>query len=117
MGFFPGAQNDIFEEQDDDDTPPTPAPPAVTNLGCYQDTSSPRVLPYAVWVEGGNTPANCAATCKGLGFDIAGVEYMSECWCGNNAPDVGFKVRFSSGRWMGGLLPGWMTANMVGGLD
>lgn len=89
MGFLPGAQNDIFED------PASPPPAASVRLGCYTDTSSPRVLPSSVQIPEGNanlTPARCISACKNSGHTYAGVEYMTECWCGNSAPASGLKI-------------------------
>ena len=33
-----------------------------------------------------NTPELCIETCLGEGFTFAGVQYKSECFCGNISP-------------------------------
>ena len=32
------------------------------------------------------TPARCMVACFDEGYDFAGVQYYSECWCGNEVP-------------------------------
>jgi hypothetical protein len=64
--------------------------------GCYQDNSS-RVLTYqAASGKPDNTLESCAAQCSSLGYNIAGAEYGSECFCGNSF--VGGPVAIDSGR-------------------
>ncbi|KAK5653673.1 hypothetical protein OQA88_8703 [Cercophora sp. LCS_1] len=54
-----------------------------TDLGCYTDSTSSRGLPVSVTVSGGVTPSSCRNSCSAKGYSIAGVEYGTECWCGN----------------------------------
>jgi hypothetical protein len=52
-------------------------------FACAQD-SSDRVFGDLTKVDiVSNTPATCAAICYGRGYKLAGVEYGSECYCGN----------------------------------
>jgi hypothetical protein len=52
-------------------------------FACAQD-SSDRVFGDSTKVDiVSNTPATCAAICYGQGYKLAGVEYGSECYCGN----------------------------------
>ena len=44
-------------------------------LGCFMDNIPGRVLPTLGYTGPANTIENCAATCEGLGFRIAGAEY------------------------------------------
>ncbi|KAF9042315.1 WSC domain-containing protein [Panaeolus papilionaceus] len=54
-----------------------------TNLGCYTD-SAPRVLHYGMPTPSSPmTPEVCIGYCTSSGFALAGVEYGSECYCGN----------------------------------
>ncbi|KAH8104853.1 hypothetical protein BXZ70DRAFT_922739 [Cristinia sonorae] len=51
---------------------------------CYVDKVNPRVLTEDMMVPlDANTPAACTAKCNELGFSFAGVEFGSECHCGN----------------------------------
>ncbi|OBT50969.1 hypothetical protein VE04_08835 [Pseudogymnoascus sp. 24MN13] len=74
-------------------TPVTTPVPANTNVavagwtagGCYTDTVAARSLPQGVPVAG-NAPMTvelCLAACQAAGYKIAGVEYASQCYCGN----------------------------------
>lgn len=107
MGFLPGAQNDIFEDSippspstpsestttpHPTTTPATPSPSPSPKLGCYKDTGTPRTLPTSIQIPDDLTPEKCIAACSGAGLKFAGVEYMSECWCGDSAPDESLKV-------------------------
>lgn len=60
---------------------------ASSYVGCYVDSSSSRVLatpgPLGAVL---NSPVACIDKCVSLGFTYAGVEYASECWCGNSLP-------------------------------
>ncbi|CAO1630648.1 unnamed protein product [Parajaminaea phylloscopi] len=65
---------------------PVPAATPVegaTYLGCYADNTNNRLLP--VWSSGNdndNSNEKCVASCKFLGYDLAGTEYRQECHCG-----------------------------------
>ncbi|KAJ9103301.1 hypothetical protein QFC20_004776 [Naganishia adeliensis] len=64
--------------------------------GCFQDNSS-RVLTYQAWSgKSDSTLESCSAQCASLGYTIAGAEYGSECFCGNEF--VGGPVAIGSGR-------------------
>lgn len=64
--------------------------------GCFQDNSS-RVLTYQAWSgKSDSTLESCSAQCASLGYTIAGAEYGSECFCGNEF--VGGPVAIDSGR-------------------
>ncbi|WWC68300.1 uncharacterized protein I206_102224 [Kwoniella pini CBS 10737] len=65
-----------------------PAPPTTNNgtngftsLGCYTEATVGRALSVAKGLGNYNSVANCTAACKGYAY--AGVEYGSECYCGN----------------------------------
>ncbi|KAJ7921513.1 hypothetical protein B0H13DRAFT_1604473, partial [Mycena leptocephala] len=56
-----------------------------TYLGCYTDSISARTL--SAVQKGGitnNSVANCQATCLNAGYDYAGVEFSSQCFCGSS---------------------------------
>jgi len=60
--------------------------------GCIQD-NIPSVedpneqlytFPYKVWDDAsGNTPEKCITRCQEFGFNAAGLEYGSQCFCGD----------------------------------
>ncbi|OBT48309.1 hypothetical protein VE00_01254 [Pseudogymnoascus sp. WSF 3629] len=55
-------------------------------LGCYSESTGPRLLPKGY----GNGPSNsngvCQTQCLAYGSVFAGTEYQTECWCGNAIP-------------------------------
>ncbi|CAA7260364.1 unnamed protein product [Cyclocybe aegerita] len=57
--------------------------------GCYLDPVNPRALSFTAHPEigGGMSIEKCIATCKAHGYAIAGVEFRSECYCGNELAD------------------------------
>ncbi|KAK7521272.1 WSC domain-containing protein [Phyllosticta citriasiana] len=65
---------------------PGPLPSGVVSLGCYVDTGNPHPLPIQAYANSSNTPALCASACRAAGFQYAGTQYSTECWCGNSAP-------------------------------
>ena len=57
-----------------------------TYQGCYRDTKA-RVLPH--WGPHGSINQDvCMAACSDAGFDIFGLEYGGECFCGNSLQGV-----------------------------
>ncbi|KAK4161708.1 carbohydrate-binding WSC, partial [Cladorrhinum sp. PSN259] len=54
-------------------------------LGCHWDAVSPRLLPFEVTsqISGGMTVSKCLSSCKNGGYVLAGVEFGSQCFCGN----------------------------------
>ncbi len=70
--------------------PPPPPPerssyvaPAATYLGCFRDTE-PRDLNASNWEDGQMTPARCIRSCTERGAEYAGLQYGSQCFCGNS---------------------------------
>jgi len=62
-------------------------PSGFSALGCFIDNGSGgRVLPYSNGASSTNTPAQCAANCRALGYQFSGTEYANECYCGNTLP-------------------------------
>ena len=61
----------------------TGVPQGWTDKGCYVDSVNGRILPTAV--PGGNTMTveSCVLSCAANGYRVAGMEYASECYCGN----------------------------------
>ncbi|KIO26833.1 hypothetical protein M407DRAFT_234097, partial [Tulasnella calospora MUT 4182] len=63
--------------------------PGWISLGCYTDQNSPRTLSGASYSSTVTmTYDTCKAYCLGKGYNYAGVEYGSQCYCGNalNSP-------------------------------
>jgi len=52
---------------------------------CFMDDSD-RLLDHFYRRRGWNTPARCRHYCAVNGFEYAGVQSWSECYCGNDAP-------------------------------
>ncbi|KAK8172020.1 WSC domain-containing protein [Phyllosticta citrichinensis] len=65
---------------------PAALPSGVVSLGCYVDTGNPHPLPTQIYGNSSNTPALCASACRAAGYQFAGTQYSSECWCGNTLP-------------------------------
>jgi len=57
-----------------------PANP-VAYVGCYQDNAL-RILKTLKTVEVQLTPAVCVEKCRVNGFELAGLEYGNQCYCG-----------------------------------
>ncbi|ESZ98504.1 hypothetical protein SBOR_1166 [Sclerotinia borealis F-4128] len=72
-------------------TNPPPAPiSSVTDLpsgwvysGCWIDGAQGRILIYQQPNNQNLTIESCVAACVGLGYQVAGMEYSSECFCDN----------------------------------
>ncbi|OCK86428.1 WSC-domain-containing protein [Lepidopterella palustris CBS 459.81] len=71
---------------------PTPTPSPVvaslpsgwTSSGCYIDNAYGRILSVQQPNSDTLTIESCIATCSGLGYTIAGLEYSTQCFCGNS---------------------------------
>jgi hypothetical protein len=50
----------------------------------YSDNANGRILSNGQPASNTLTVESCIATCSRLGFSIAGMQYSTECWCGNN---------------------------------
>lgn len=67
-------------------TTPVPTSTGATQaLGCFIDEGA-RILQNQAYSSSSNTPDLCATTCSSEGYKYSGVEYGSECWCGNDFP-------------------------------
>merc|ERR1712018_474072 len=65
---------------------PTPANSDELRGGeCYIDTSA-RLLKHFKDLGGQNSPDNCQQYCTGQNFIYSGVQYTSQCFCGNDNP-------------------------------
>lgn len=51
--------------------------------GCYVDNANGRVLPAQALVSSTLTVESCVQACSGQGYSVAGMEYSTECYCGN----------------------------------
>ena len=63
------------------------------SLGCYKDDKKQRLLPsfYTNFKET-NSPKKCIQMCLQSGYLYAGVQYSTECFCGNNVPPAEAKL-------------------------
>ncbi|KAI4231905.1 MAG: hypothetical protein LQ349_005310, partial [Xanthoria aureola] len=61
--------------------PPTPTPSTYTSEGCYTEATRGRALSGKTYYDDAMTTAKCASACTG--FDLFGLEYYRECYCGN----------------------------------
>ncbi|KAJ3065408.1 hypothetical protein HDU98_011220, partial [Podochytrium sp. JEL0797] len=69
----------------------TPTNPTVANwkyLGCFVDSAAPRTISNQQWNLPPLTVEICLAACVTGGFKYGGVEFGSQCFCGNTAPTV-----------------------------
>ncbi|KAG7199452.1 hypothetical protein KM043_014078 [Ampulex compressa] len=58
-----------------------------TNLGCFKDDKTLRILSgYYHVFKGNNSPERCAFMCLQSGYPYAGTEYSVECFCGTEEP-------------------------------
>ncbi|KAJ7578021.1 WSC domain-containing protein [Mycena floridula] len=69
---------------------PTPNGPVLTGLpepwaysACYVDGAFGRVFTVEMPATANNTVETCIAACDARGFNLTGVEFINECWCGN----------------------------------
>ncbi|CAD0023807.1 unnamed protein product [Aureobasidium pullulans] len=53
-------------------------------VGCGTDSLSGRTLNSASTSSGSMTVETCIAFCEGKGYSYAGLEYASQCYCGNS---------------------------------
>ncbi|CAL8584164.1 hypothetical protein XPA_009769 [Xanthoria parietina] len=61
--------------------PTTPTPSTYTSEGCYTEATRGRALSGKTYYDDAMTTAKCASACTG--FDLFGLEYYRECYCGN----------------------------------
>ena len=57
-------------------------------VGCFQDDRNRRVLPEQLTSVSPVTPLRCLQACQLRGFELAGIEWGWECWCGSAQGDV-----------------------------
>jgi protein xylosyltransferase len=63
------------------------------SLGCFKDDKKHRLLPgfYSNFKET-NSPKKCIQMCLQSGYLYAGVQYSTECFCGNTEPPTDTKL-------------------------
>eukprot|EP00937_MAST-01D_sp_MAST-1D-sp2_P005762 g5762.t1 len=64
------------------------------DYGCFDDHR--RILPAPVGNEEDMSHAVCGALCHDSGYELAGVEYADQCWCGHALPSGAAPVNASS---------------------
>jgi hypothetical protein len=57
---------------------------ALASLGCYQDKSEPRDLPYSPYSSTDNTIEACVTACTDHKYPYAGAQDGNQCYCGNS---------------------------------
>ncbi|EAW08575.1 WSC domain protein [Aspergillus clavatus NRRL 1] len=62
--------------------------PIWQSLGCYSDSTKARTLSTSYNVAG-NTVEKCQAACQAGGYLYAGMEFGSQCFCGNSIDNGG----------------------------
>lgn len=85
-------------------TPTTSAQPVsttgasgYTNLGCYQDFApNARTLNGYSFTSSSMTIELCESTCNSKGYQVAGVEYSTECYCGTAITQCASKLASTS---------------------
>ncbi|XP_050427984.1 xylosyltransferase oxt isoform X2 [Adelges cooleyi] len=65
----------------------------IKELGCYRDGRETKLLlGYKTTLAFTNSHNNCLDICLQYGFVYAGVEYGTECFCGNELPEWDLKL-------------------------
>ena len=64
-------------------TGPTGLPTGWAYKGCWVDQAYGRILANSEPDDSTLTVESCVATCSGLGYSIAGMEYYTQCYCGD----------------------------------
>ncbi|KAI9812048.1 MAG: hypothetical protein M1827_004941 [Pycnora praestabilis] len=57
--------------------------------GCYIDGADGRILASQEPDSSTLTIESCVSTCVGLGYSVAGMEYSTQCYCGNSIINEG----------------------------
>ncbi|KAJ9116297.1 hypothetical protein QFC22_004737 [Naganishia vaughanmartiniae] len=61
----------------------TGLPAGWTYSGCVTDSNQQRALPIEIDMAGTLTPEKCISQCAAFGYTAAGLEYGSQCYCGD----------------------------------
>ena len=85
-GYLSVYQLDTVNPSPQPGTSVTTSTTGFSYVGCYVDSTSSRVLPYRVGRSASTTmtPIVCGDLCAVQGYTKSGVEFGSECWCGNS---------------------------------
>ncbi|KAG6856106.1 hypothetical protein H0H87_007358 [Tephrocybe sp. NHM501043] len=62
----------------------TVLPGNFTYAGCWVDNAFGRIFPFEQPADPQNTVPACVATCASKNYTLAGTEFGTECYCGNN---------------------------------
>jgi len=65
-------------------------------LGCYADENDDRALPSRL-AAGDGSIEECSEACTENFYDLFGVQYDMECWCGRTNVDDPYKHGYSTG--------------------
>lgn len=63
-----------------------------SNMGCFRDQSKKRLLSNYSKKLPDNSPTRCIDMCLQSGYEYAGVQYGSECFCGRVKPQDEFRL-------------------------
>ncbi|RDW89749.1 hypothetical protein BP6252_01781 [Coleophoma cylindrospora] len=63
----------------------------MTYAGCYTD-QTPQSFKYMAYDNSSNSVEFCTYTCAKLGYSVAGMEYSSQCFCGNGLTAKASKI-------------------------
>ncbi|KAL6869950.1 hypothetical protein ACO1O0_001285 [Amphichorda felina] len=78
------------------ETPGTPTPTDVPegwdSYGCWVDSINGRILAFQAPDDAQLTLASCVAACADRGYTVAGAEYYTQCFCGNEIINGGAKA-------------------------
>lgn len=92
----------------------TGLPTGWTSKGCWLDQQYGRILPVGEPDSATLTVESCVATCIAGGYSIAGMEYYTQCFCGNAIVNQGVLASPQSGC---NTPCGGNSAEMCGGPD
>ncbi|KAM0253586.1 hypothetical protein ACHAQJ_007214 [Trichoderma viride] len=75
---------------------PTGLPQGWKSYGCYVDGVNGRILNAQNPDDANLTLESCAASCASQNYTIAGAEYSTQCFCGNDIVNGGVQANSSS---------------------
>ncbi|PNY24742.1 fungistatic metabolite [Tolypocladium capitatum] len=67
-------------------------PQGWASYGCWVDGVNGRILNYQAPDDPNRTLQSCAKACSDLGYTVAGAEYFTQCFCGNQIVNGGAKA-------------------------
>jgi hypothetical protein len=99
-----GPRQQLFDSPNPD---PANAPASATNTGtsagsmvyqgCYNDSTAARTLQYRAGNAGStNSIETCTIACVNAGYAVAGLEYSTECYCGDALSSTAARVNDAS---------------------